>query len=110
MTGVDFGLADPLPHRSLSQVEALGDLTDGAVTALASTVSALNSDVNIYNRRIHRACQGLPPAEFEPLYRTEIDLATLTPARRTGLRVKARSNVLAQRSRPVLPSQGGRRR
>ncbi len=30
---------------------------------------------------LHSACQNLPPAEYEALYRTEINPATLTPAR-----------------------------
>jgi putative transposase len=32
------------------------------------------------NRRLHSACQDLPPAEFEARYRTEISPAILTPA------------------------------
>ncbi|MFB4283526.1 IS3 family transposase [Nonomuraea sp. MTCD27] len=32
------------------------------------------------NRRLHSACQDLPPAEYETLYRTKINSATLTPA------------------------------
>ncbi|WP_411268450.1 IS3 family transposase [Nonomuraea sp. PA05] len=32
------------------------------------------------NRRLHSACQDLPPAEYEALYRTEINSVTLAPA------------------------------
>jgi hypothetical protein len=35
LTVADLGLPDPVTHRSLGQIEVLGDLTDRAVTASA---------------------------------------------------------------------------
>ena len=47
ITVVDLGLADPLPHHGLGQVEVLADLpTIRSPRRHASTISALNSGVN----------------------------------------------------------------